>query len=436
MGSMLGIQLVLVALFFGVSSSSAAYELTPLAGVSLSYTDNAKLTSDDKVDDWILGAYAGLDVTYDAQNIESSGFATVSHEQYQNDSFNSATYLNLEGDIAWTILEDRIVLEILDHFSQKPVQSINSEIPDNNQDVNAFSIGPLFTLPVSSRSQLVIHPVFRDYYFETSRIDNERYLLYTKWRYLLQPGREFGFHVDAGKVDYSFDEAGDSPDFETRKIYFSFTSQLRLAEYSLRLGVTNIDRKVFFDHDGFYGRFNWVSEVSESSKLSIRLVTDLTDNGTGLLDVIDRLEDGAVIGRGINIGSSEQLAADIMRNSQMSIAYRRQGSLMRTSLLMRFHNLDYKEKPLDRDVFDVEAVADYAMSAILSARLRGSFRRTKLKDTSRDDDLYSLGLGLTYSLSRQYSLGFDLTHYEKSSSSNINDYSENRAMIRLNYANK
>ena len=416
-----------------LASAISALEVTPLAGVSLSHTDNARLNATEEIDDWIIGAYAGLEVIHDTQDIETTGFATISHERYQDETFDESTYANLEGSVAWTLIEDWVVLEIQDVFSQKPVRSIDSETPDNNQDVNAFSIGPLFTFPVSNRHQLIFHPVFRDYYFETSRVDNERFLLYTKWRYLMQPGRELAFHADIGKVDYSFDEAGDSPDFDTKKLYLGFTSELRRAKYTLHLGVTDIDRKVFFDHDGFYGSFNWDGELSDASRLSLRLVTDLTDNGTGLLDVVDRLEEGAVIGTGTNVGFSEQLAADIMRNSQVKVAYRRRSAYLNTSIVLNAHQLDYKEQLLDRDVYQLSTVFDYKMSPTMTARLHGNYRKSKLKDPAREDELYSLGLGLNYTMARRYTLGFEIYHQEKTSTAESKEYSENRGILRLNF---
>ncbi|MEE9492581.1 MAG: hypothetical protein V3W04_04295 [Gammaproteobacteria bacterium] len=435
-----GRRCLLSAGFLGMLSSmalpvSAALDFHPLYGFSLSYSDNATLAPRDEKDDWIFNAYLGAELAYKTSELTSKAVATVSRESYLDDTFDAETYANLETSAAWTIVEDRIVLEVQDIFSQKPVRSIDVQTPDNSQNVNAFSIGPAFTIPAGDRQQVTIQPVYQNYYFEKSNFGSQRYLLYSMLQHKLTPTRELSLHADIGKVDYYLEDpdTGISPDFDVQKVYAGFTSEQRLSKYTIHFGGVNIDRKAFLDQKGLYGSFVWTGGFTESSDLIVKLASDLTDNGTGLLDIVTRLDEGAVIGSASNIDSAEQIAADVMRNSQLRVLYRRHSSILISDFWFSLHKLNYKVLPLDRDVGELGARFDYKMNPRMTAQLHARFRKTNERNEGSDYNRYVYGTGLRYSLSRDYSLGFDLYRNEKSSNNKNSEYVENKAVIRFIY---
>jgi len=413
---------LLIALALAGSVASAL-EIKPGIGAGLLYTDNAALTSDNEDNDLVAVGYLGADISENEGPFRSSVKSSLIYQHYTEDTFSDQYYLNLNALAGWEMIRDRLDWKAENFFTQRPVNSLNANTPDNRQDTNVFTFGPIATFPVSGRQQIRLRPQFRTFYYEDTNTDNRQYSLFADWSYQFKPTLSVG--VDGGATKVAYDDDDRNPDYTSSTLHGFVAGTQAASEYRVNLGTTHIQRDDFENQDGFTGDLTGLYHLTGRSSARAYLATELRDSSTGLLKSSTNPDDGDF--------SNEQTSGDVLRNKIVRLTFRRVDSTFNTDIWGEYRDLDYKEAPNDRDVKEVGASADYRIAPLMVTGAYGRYNRTKETDSGRRDKTYIIGGNVAYNLSRNLRTKFDLQYRNRDSNRSRQDFKEFSAFISLVY---
>jgi hypothetical protein len=413
---------VLTGLFVG-SSAFAAIEVNPGVGVGLEYTDNAGLTSDNEDDDVIAVGYVGAEVDAIDGPFTANASASLVYENYTSNTFSDQYYWNLGAIAGWEMIRDRLTWQAQNYFTQQPRDSLDADTPDNRQNTNVFTFGPIIQYQVTPRNRISINPEYRNFWYEHEDTDSQQYGLTADWLYDLYRTMNVGLSGNVRKVDY--DNEDRNPNFVTSTVGAVVSGVTSKSDYNLKVGATYINRDRFDNQDGFVGSLRGVYRLTGRSSIDAYLSSELTDSSNDLLN--------SETDPGTGDFSNEQISGDVLRNNTARLSYTRQASTLNADVWAEYRDLSYKESPDDRDVRAVGAELIYQITPLFNGGVSGSYNRTKEKDTGRKDEEYIIGGNLEYDLTSKLRTRFDIRYRDKDSTRSADEYSEFSAFISLVY---
>jgi hypothetical protein len=413
---------ILISLFFG-SSVFAAVEFNPGVGVGLEYTDNAGLTSDNEDDDVIAIGYVGAEVDAVDGPLTANATASLVYENYTSNTFSDQYYWNLGAIAGWEMIRDRLDWQARNFFGQQQRDSLDADTPDNRQNTNVFTFGPIIQYQVTPRNRISISPEYHNFWYEHEDTDNQQYVLAADWMYDLYRTMDVGLRGSVTKVDY--DKEDRNPNYTISTVNTVVSGVTSRSDYNLTLGVTYINRDDFENQNGYVGSLAWAYQLTGRSGVQAFLSSELTDTSSDLL----RSETDP----GTGDFSNEQISGDVLRNNTARLSYTRQASTLNTNVWAEYRDLQYKESPNDRDVREVGAELTYQITPLFNGGVSGSYNRTKEKDTDRKDEEYIIGGNLGYDLTSKLRTRFDIRYRNKDSTLSVDEYSEFSAFISLVY---
>jgi len=179
------------------------FEFQPGVGVGLEYTDNARLSPDETVEDLIAASYVGARVVENDGSLKYDVNAGLNKNNYTKGTFENQRYLNLGARADWDMIKDSFSWFLSDTYSQLPVRSINANNPSNTQDSNVFTFGADTLIRISARQNLSFTPMYSQYYYEVLTTDNNQYSLAVNWNYQMFRLTNVGLNLSARKIDYT-----------------------------------------------------------------------------------------------------------------------------------------------------------------------------------------------------------------------------------------
>jgi len=418
-----------------VSNLAFAIKVEPGAGVGLEFTDNAKLTSDedssDRVSDTIAVGYVGLSFVEKEGKIQYDVNAALSKQIYLDDSFADQQYFNLGASANWEMLRNRFNWFLRDRFSQRPIQELTSNTPDNLQDSNIFTFGANLNWPISSVQNFTLTPQFSQHYFEEQSTDNEQLSLAASWNYQAFRLTSMGLNLGIRNVDYTEkDSSGQSragTDFLNASILFN--TQFRRSNFIVDIGTTTVKRGdgsggTGFSGSGFTGSAAWIGDLTKTSTLKTSFSTELTDASSVAFSA-DSPENSSV--------DNLEVTADVVRNSLFHLTYIRDDASLNSRYWIESRKVRYSGTLLTRETQAVGLMFSRPITRLLSSSAYLKFNRTKQLETLRKDKRYTAGVSLKYRMSRKMNVLFDVKFRKKNSNSVSDNYDESSVFVRLVY---
>lgn len=399
-----------------------ALEFEPGIGVGLEYTDNAKLSADNQLDDLIAVGYIGAILREDDGPVQADITASLNHHRYTKDTFKDLRYFNLAATAGWEMIKNRFDWLLRNIYSQRPINSADPNTPDNIQDSNAFTFGANIGYPISARQKFTLLPEYRNFYYEIQNTDNQQFSLAASWNYDIDDLSSAGWNATVRTVVY------DEPvinDVRFGNISFTFSNIRARSNISTRLGSTYVQRENGQSTVEFTGNLNWLVNLTNRSRVRSFISSDLTDSSNGALNAALDPETGDP--------NNVQITTDVIRNQVISLGYLRQDGTLNSSLTGQLRNLNYSESPNDRRIWSVNAEFGYPVTALLSSGFYGRYSNTDFLDRGRIDNNLTIGGGIRYRLSRKLTSRFDIKYRNKDSALDSANFTEWSVYASLTY---
>ena len=404
----------------------ATLEFQPGVGVGVEYTDNVSLLPDNAIDDVITVAHVGARLLEDEGRLKYNATTSFDDHKYMQETFADQHYFNLDASADWEMIKHRFNWTLSDYFSQRTVNSLNSAVPDNLQDSNIFTIGADMRLPISGRNNFTISPMFSQYYYEVSGVDNKQYSLAVDWNYQVSRLTSVGLNLNARKINYTETNLlGQTIDGVTfTNIGFLIASQRQRSNYSANIGATTVRRDNGYETSGLSGFFRGLTNLSAYSSLEMNVSTELTDTSSQVLSDATN---------SANINDDVQVSESIIRNSDASLVYSRSDASLDTRISARYHNVEYNNDPLDRVVQSFGVDLNYPVTQLLLGGVYILYDQTEQLDLNRIDEDTSIGGNLRYGFSRKLRGLIDLRHHQKESTYAPENYNEFSVFVSVVY---
>ncbi len=436
------------------SNAAVALEFQPGIGLGLEFTDNAKLTPDNTVDDLIAVTYVAANISENRGPLTYQASTSLTKQNYTKDSFADQRYFYLNAIADWAMIKNRFNWTMSDQFSQVPVNALGSNTPNNLQDANVFALAADIKPRIFARHDLSIVPSFSQYYYEELDTDNKQYSLAANWQYQATRLTDLGLSLSARKIDYT--ETGpfgrSIEDVRFLNASIAFSGQRIRSTFDAKLGITDVKRDNGQKTSGFVGHLNWLANLSTRSQFLALISTDLTDTSTAGVraitdsgttstagesaaadsDTTSTVGGGAAV-TGTRSGDDVQITTDVIRNSIIDLAYLRKDASLDTRISVRYHKVAYSDNPLDRIIRDFGLQFSYPVTQLLTSSTYINHNRSKQLDTGRKDKTYTVGGNLRYDFSRKIHSLFDLKYREKESTFAPENYNEFSVYVSLVY---
>ncbi len=412
---------LIIAMLLFYSGLAQALEIKPGVGAGAEYTDNARLTPNNKKGDTIAVGYVGLDIKHKEGPLLADITSSLNKYVYTQDTYADQRYFNLNGNMDWEAVKNQFHLTMGDNFYQVPVISTNSNRPNNIQNANIFTFGANWAIPVSKKWSITLVPEYSKYYYEVLNTDNKQYALNASLLYRMYRLTNVGFQGSVRKVNYDLPTISDI-NFTTLQLTTS--GKRAYSNYSLSAGATNVKRGNQ-SFTGFSGNLLWLTNLTGHSKVTVNLSSDLTDSSSSGLNTIIKPDNGT--------SNNVQVTTDVIRNKLARLAYNREDDTLASKLWTEYQEVTYSDSPNDRNISTLGIDFNSPLTALLSSGFYTYYDKTRLTQRAENYTNLSVGFHLSYQHSRKLRSTLDIKYRKKQSTVFSQNYQENTIFYNLVY---
>lgn len=407
-----------------LSLNAHALETDYSLSYAAAYSDNIRQAPDNEESELIHTLGAGLNLSETNRRINSVLRLNLLYNIYSDDTFendvvgtvdtNNTFYL-IPGTLRW-VLDDSLGYVIIDNTG--------NNTPQNYQQVNYFSTGPIFTAGITSVDDIELESRYENYYEEVTNGDSERILYGLRWIHRFSPTSRLSTNYQF--VESRFDDNVNNIDFDRHDAFMRYESGGRASQYFVELGRTRVERVNQVETEGGRGSVGYTKQVTRSTTLSLTYRNELSD-AADELSVLQQTAPGT--GVGVQVGSS----TDLVRIQRGEIQYRIRGSLSEIGLRYFKEDLDFQETAADEIVQGVGLDFAYRFSDRSNMRVNLYFEEEDFLDINRLDKTTSALAAYNFIIRRNITLSVNAAHFERDSTDSTSSYTENIVGLQVQY---
>lgn len=212
------------------------YEL----GLSVLHSDNIGLVPDNAHEDWVISPMLTFDVRRDSSNLRLAARGIAQYIDYTQGTFPNSTRGALAAQVNWAISPGRFEFMAADHLTRRPVDSLVSYNPANEQQINVFVAGPTWVARLSSSTKARFDLRMTDSVAEkTHEIDGQQYLLSGSIVHDLAPNRTISGAVTTEQARFS--KRSRTDDYDRESAFVRYYSRMRLLELQTDFGWSRVN---------------------------------------------------------------------------------------------------------------------------------------------------------------------------------------------------
>lgn len=394
------------------------------AGVA--HTNNIDRNPDDGLDETAGIARLNLDLAADTNRVDGRVALDVERRIYTKDSNDDETIGTLDAAFDFTLIDRLLTWQARDNFGQVLNDVFAPDNPQNREDVNVFSTGPVLTLPLNATNRFQLSALYRDVSFEDSPQNNDGLTGELSFIRALNANRNIAINVSSGSVD--FDREIDT-DFDRQSATVSFSSQTSRSNLELEVGRNRIsfdsDRA---DREGSVIIASFRRDLTSRIDFAVNYEQQLSDSAQLFQQFLGDRNAGNAIG---NPATDQNALADPLeqRNGGFTVtANQRHGSLFAS---VRFFDFDFEESnEQDRDGYQINIGGNRTLAGNWRLGFSASLDTNQFV-TGRDDDNLQIRLSLDKQLTRTLSLRSSIAHIERDSNTNGQSFDEDVVRLTL-----
>jgi len=392
--------------------------------VADTYTDNARRTPVNEVDDQIVSLGVNLDINHDGRLVDYRAAGDLAWQDYTDNSYASQVLGHFDGQLDATLIQDRLTWDVKETFGQVTANPLVPQTPDTLSNLNYFSTGPRFSLPIGTQTafQLAGDYSRTDSGNEesglagsTADLSGERYLGSVALIRRLSPRSSISLQGDTEHFEY--DDESIVPSYDQRHAFVRFEARGARNTINTDLGWVELDsvRKT----SGLLARIEVQRRLTPAQTLSLR--ADQSYSGAG-----DALRSGLDLNNPV-IASTPISTTDPYKDRSVGLGWRY--AISRTELtvdLSRSKEQYQTQTQFDRTRKSISAYATRRLTPRLDLRMDALYTREDYPVTGYDDKELDASLGLNWHFGRHVTAGLRYSRLKRTSSDPTTEYAENR----------
>ena len=388
---------------------------------SASYTDNAFRSVTDKQSDTTAAVGVSLDIKHDGRKFDANAQGNLDWVKYLNNSFGSKALGYFDGRAIWGESTDWIQWSVAETFGQLLTDALAAPTPDSLENINYFTTGPTFNVPLGTLAQLSLYGLYSRTSYENSNLNSHEYLGgATLGRQLSSSSR---LSLNATSQHTKFDDDITNTNYDVRQYFLSYEGTGPRTTLTLEGGYTKLIR-TGHEGQGTLLRAELARRISPSSSVYFRAGQDYSTAGQALRATTFA---GSSATAGAPLASTEPFKE---RTYEGGYRYAR-GRTNVSLLVNRIRDVYLEHDNLTHTITSYVAYFERRLGPTLTVSLRGSYGKSQYPALGDfDETQYSAELSKSFShlvLSTQYG------RFARKSLGTL-DYQENRVGLRASYS--
>ncbi|MFK8020294.1 MAG: hypothetical protein AB8B86_11025 [Pseudomonadales bacterium] len=357
---------------FSVITPLSALEFELNAEVQAAFESNALQAPIDEQDDLGLTYGLNLDIEHREASWDVGGNYQYAYIDYREDTNDDQTLFVGSSDVIWRIKPSLLEWSFSHSRQNERRTALDQDILNNREVRQVITTQPVMYFRLGSGDQIITSLRYVDVDQENANDNNsQRYGGAVGWRRALTSVSTFSINTEYSNVDF---EALDA-DYELTRLFFDYTADLRVLDYTLQLGASNIEPDI---GDGITAEFIRVNLSLEQTvhTYTLSVVDELTDTSIAIADVNFALNIDNRGTQNINVFD----AADLLTQKQAIFGYT--GNILCRSCIVAatlgYVELDYETADrLERNSIATASLG-YAFTPNLNITFGVNYQENKL----------------------------------------------------------
>ena len=409
----------LVMMFTGLASAA---ELSYGVDAGLGYDDNVTRSSDNEQGETIATVGAQLSLDHESKRLNAKISSRLEYHDYFDNTYESDVVGNFLANTTFNLVTERFTWAADDTFGQSSINQFAGDTPANRENINVFSTGPDFKLPLGTRNFLVIGGRYSDVAYEHSDLGNDRISGNVALQRELSSASQVSLNATTEQV--RFDDQTLYTDYDRNEAFFGYQRDSSRTHLTLEAGVTEI-RTGGENNDDWLGLLRVSRQASPALTFGMELGHEFSDAGTSFVQQ-QELQPGSTDPVSIQqvalpfVNEYAELFGDFMRN--------------RTGIELRlgFYDETYDQAPFyDRKRTAIDFRVQRTLSPSLAAHVQANYSHSDYTQQNRDFADLTASIGVNWQVGRLTSVDINYTYVDRSGDGS--DYSSNQIWIRIGY---
>ena len=413
--------LLMVTSVVGTSIKAAEVNYEFRSGVS--YSDNIRRDVANEQDQTI--AILGFKINAKGESLRFEGIlsADVEYNDYLDDVFDETVFSSFNGLAILKFAPDIFHWIIEDKFGFLKRNPFGVDTPENRENINTFSTGPYFSIPMGGRTTIDFNGRYRVTNFEISDSDNTALTGTLSLVRSMTPNRFVSLNLSADRVE--FDNAELYGAFDRQSAYLGFSSRISRGDLRITVGINELhDNGIVFS--GTLASIKWSRNISNLSTVSVDYSQKLSDAGNFFYSFDSA---GALPGTANDIVP----IADPFENQTVSLAYTYSKNRTEFSMSAYARRDEYQSaSDFDSENIGVTVKLSRKLGAGWGLGAAGRLSNRHFPISDRKDDYLDLIFNVDRRLTRIMSITFAYRYADRSSNSG-DDYSESRYTLLIRF---
>jgi hypothetical protein len=364
--------------------------------------------------------------TQNGYEIDMRLIGSMDTTNYHNDNIPDTTAAQLNTDVLWIISPSQFEWYLGDVYTQTAIDSTSNISPSNQQNINASSFGPNYTIRLDKRGGLLLQARINDYYYENDDTDNDRYIGVSRFEYDISSTVRIAAGYEYTVISY--DNNIDNIDYVRNDIYASMNHHKSFYELDLLVGGTDVNRDRAMDINEPRFALSMLNRRSWTTDIRMAYLNDISDASNDIFSINTHIaQNGSILLSSIS---------DLYKRKTAALDITKAVSSGQVLVSWRETSADYyDENTLDQINNRLSFV--YELNTSSRARLVTNITRQETEYTNRliprtdEDSLVSINY--TYSASRHVNLSARVESNSRESTSALENYDNNRIMLSIEY---
>jgi hypothetical protein len=272
---------VLLALM--LPSAASAVRLDYLLELGIENNDNLNLTENDPQSANILEPLLAFVLTQEGSTVQASANGGVQYRDYLGGEFSDEFRGQLAGHLNWTMVPERLNLTVEDYLGVNPINALEPNTPNNQQQTNVFAIGPTlnFRMGPTVRGEAELRYI-NSYADETEDFNTNRGSAALRAIKDLSATTTVSANLTDERVDYTDSDSG--PDYSRYNVFGRYTRKWNRIDLVADLGYSWLKYSdTLDDRDSPLGRGALTWRYSDRSTFGLDFAYQYSDAATDMM---------------------------------------------------------------------------------------------------------------------------------------------------------
>ena len=401
-----------------LSPSAYSAQLDYEVGLGIEHNDNVNLSENDPVSADILEPRLGFNLQQEGSTLQANAAGLLEYHDYLGGEFSDDFRGQVAAFLNWTVTPERLNLTVQDTLGVQPINSLEPNTPNNQQQTNVFAIGPTlnFLLGSAMHGQAELHYI-SSYADKTEEFNTNRLEGAVRAIRDLDAVSAISANIDDEYVDFT-DSAG-GPNYSRFSTYARYTrkwARLDLvadAGYSwLNYSSSGVDDR---DNPLLRAKANW--SATDRSKFTLGMAYQFSDAAS---DMIDDANIGTSIPTSITTGEVSITSQPYVER-ELSVGYAYTGDRMTFGITPYYRGIEYintatiETAGTDQKARGAAATFSWMLRPLLSAGFGVTGENLRYTGLDREDNTWTATAALTQQWTRNWSGRVAYLRYSRSS---------------------